>query len=252
MAVTFSSVSRQGAYEPFELQVSRNQIAGHRNLRINAYNLGLDNALTTVWPKDVAYVFPPSATVMTVSSSSTLDTTQSVLIQGLNASYAEIQEVVAINGQTPVNTTLSYKRINRLQVVSGNLVGDVSVGVGTVTAGVPATTYGFIADGDGLSQSTVYTIPAGWTLYVTQNVIAVGGLASTASSTVDFRLNNFAGSSYLLGRFTQGNASTVMTLSPPVGLPERSDIYANATVPTGNGTVSIALSGILIKNDGQA
>lgn len=248
MSTPYVSQTQYGKNEAFNLQVARGQITGHRGLRINAYNLSLDNALTTIWPKDVIYVFPPSATVMTVSSSSTLDTTQLVLIQGLNANYTEIQEVVAINGQTPVNTTRAYKRINRLQIVAGNLAGNLSVGVGTVTDGVPATTYGYIAAGDGLSQSTVYTIPAGWTLYVTQNVIAVGGLASTASSTVDFKLNNLTGSSYLLGRFTQGNDSTVMVLDPPVGLPEKSDIYANATVPTGTGTVSIALSGILIKN----
>ena len=66
-----SSVTRGGAYEPFELQVSRNQILGHSTANIFAYGTTPATAGTfrTVWENMATtdYVFPTSATTMTLA-----------------------------------------------------------------------------------------------------------------------------------------------------------------------------------------
>ena len=71
--MTISSITRQGAFEPFELQVSRNQIMGHRVVNVFGYNADIDTALETVWPQGGVLTRPAAALVMTVSSSSTDD-----------------------------------------------------------------------------------------------------------------------------------------------------------------------------------
>ena len=69
--MTISSITRQGAFEPFELQVSRNQIMGHRVVNVFGYNADIDTALETVWPQGGVLTRPAAALAMTVSSSST-------------------------------------------------------------------------------------------------------------------------------------------------------------------------------------
>src|SRR6478736_1447214 len=93
------SVSNNGKTEEFYLQVSRGQIPGHRSITRAGLNQDIDSgAYESLWDHGGLYVFPPSASVMTVSSSSTADAVagtgaRTVLVAGLDANYAEIQEI---------------------------------------------------------------------------------------------------------------------------------------------------------------
>lgn len=44
MGATISSITRQGAFEPFGLQVARGQIQGHSSFQIFGYNPDLDTS----------------------------------------------------------------------------------------------------------------------------------------------------------------------------------------------------------------
>ena len=44
------SISQVGTVEPFELQVSRGQIPGHRSVSVFGYNPDVDTTRVTVWP----------------------------------------------------------------------------------------------------------------------------------------------------------------------------------------------------------
>ena len=74
---TYSSATRQGAYEPFDLQVSRGQVDGHTRV----YRFGWANTIgttpqtiTTAVSAGSAYAYPAAATAMKVSSGSANDT----------------------------------------------------------------------------------------------------------------------------------------------------------------------------------
>jgi len=177
-----SSISRVGTSEPFELQVSRNQVGWHYPLFKFGFNPDIDNSLETIWSEGGLYSYLSAATVLKVSSSSANDTSagtgaRTVELFGLDADYDEINEIVTLNGQTAVNTTQSFLRVYRMIVRSagtgGTNAGVIYAGTGTVTAGVPANKYATVAVGDGQSLMALWTVPRGYTAYLFQtNVTA--------------------------------------------------------------------------------
>ena len=185
----YSSISRFGLTEPFNLQVSRGQIAYHESIYKFGNNPEVADSIETIWPQGGLYSYLSAATVLTVSSSSTNDTSagtgaRTVELFGLDGDYNEISEVVTLNGQTAVNTTQSYLRINRMIVRSagsgGANAGIIYAGTGTVTTGVPANIYATI-NGDGTNQTlmALWTIPAGYTGYLMQYDVSNGTTSNT-------------------------------------------------------------------------
>ena len=123
MARELSSISRFGLTEPFELQVSRGQITGHRSVTIFGYNPDVDTARVTVWPYTGIIPLPTVALQMKVSSSSANDTAsgtgaRTVYVAGLDANHNEISEIVTLNGQTAVLTTQFFLHINEAYVAT--------------------------------------------------------------------------------------------------------------------------------------
>ena len=126
------SVTVQGAYEPFDLQVARNQIMGHQVVSIFGYQSSVTTTAIPIWENAAAYVYPTSATTLTlVSSSASDDTLASVLINGLDANFNPISETLFLNGVTGVTTVNSYLRVNSMILVSSGT--GQTTNVGTIT-----------------------------------------------------------------------------------------------------------------------
>jgi hypothetical protein len=255
---TYSSATRQGAYEPFELQVARGQVDGHKTLFKFGINGDVGTSVETVWAQGGIYVYPASATVMKISSSSADDAAagtgaRTISIAGLDANYNEISETVILDGQTAVNTVNSYLRISRMFVVTAGsgatAAGTIYAGTGTVTSGVPATVYGMIALGANQTQMTFWTVPAGYTLYLT-------GLFYTSANTTANAWTNFQLIQRPLGGvFRQqsssrvpGNGDFVIDLHTPIAFAEKTDIEVRAVASTSPSNVSAEFEGIYIKN----
>jgi len=190
MAREVSSITRVGTSEPFELQVSRGQIAYHKTLFKFGNNSSVENTLETIWAEGGLYSYLTAATVLKVSSSSTDDSSagtgaRTVQLYGLDGDYNEINELVTLNGQTVVNTTQSFLRINRMIVrsagSSGANAGVIYAGTGTVTTGVPANVYASINGVTGSNQSlmALWTVPAGYTAYMLQYDVSNGTTSNT-------------------------------------------------------------------------
>jgi hypothetical protein len=183
MARELSSISRFGLTEPFELQVSRGQIAGHSVIHVFGHNPDVDTAEVTIWPTTGLLGHPASPTLMAVSSSSASDTSagtgaRSVFILGINGTGGYVSETVVLNGQTAVNTIHEYDAIERVTVVSvgsgGVNAGTIYVGTGTVTSGVPAVTYSAMGIGDNLALVGHWTCPTGYVAYLTYGSVTCG------------------------------------------------------------------------------
>jgi hypothetical protein len=255
---TYSSATRQGAYEPFELQVSRGQVDGHKTLFKFGINGDVGTSVETVWAQGGTYVYPASATVMKISSSSADDAAddtgaRTISIAGLDANYNEISETVILNGQTEVNTVNSYLRISRMFVVTAGsgatAAGTIYAGTGTVTSGVPAVIYGMIALNANQTQMAFWTVPAGYTLYLMGVYYSSGN--STANAWTNFQLIQRP----LGGVFRQqsstrmpGSGDFVLDLHTPVAFPEKTDIEIRAVASAGASNVSAEFEGIYIKN----
>jgi hypothetical protein len=188
-----SSISHIGTTEPFELQVARGQVSYHTSQFKFGFNSDIDDTEETVWAQGGLYSYLSSASVLKVSSSSTADTSagtgaRTVQLYGLDADYNEINETVTLNGQTAVNTTNSFLRINRMVIRSagtgGQNAGVVYAGTGTVTSGVPANKYATIAVGDNQTLMAILTVPAEHTAYLLQKDLTVATAQNNKYATV--------------------------------------------------------------------
>jgi len=163
------SVTKRGVTEPFELQVSRNQITGHSTLSIFGYQAAIPTSgFIPVWENATAYAYPASAITMTLLSSSSSDAGVSVLINGLDANYNQISETIAFTAgnYTGVNTTNSYFRINSMVVTTVPSAGSSNAGTIKLQDTGKTITYAQINVGIGRTQSAIYTVPAGYTFYL--------------------------------------------------------------------------------------
>lgn len=223
-------------------------LAYQRSIFRSSYNPSVGTTEATIWPKNTTYVFPVSASTMTLYSSSTSDTTQTVLIEGLDADYKEISEILMLNGQTGRASTLSYLRVNTMTVLIDSPVGNLSFGTGAATAGVPANTYAYINAGDNISNSAIYTVPAGYTLRLSSGSISAGGSSGSQVVTAKF-YSRIAGGRYLTANITIANSFQFFPYNPNLDIPEKSDVYNNVFTSSNTASVSATFNGWLIRNN---
>lgn len=257
MARELSSISRFGLTEPFELQVARGQITGHRSVIIFGYNPDVDQTRVTVWPYTGILPLPAAALQMKVSSSSANDTAngtgaRTVFVAGLDANYNEISEIVTLNGQTAVLTTQSFLHINNAYVATAgsglSAAGDIYFGDGTVTAGVPATVYDLIKFDYNQRITGSYTIPAGYTAYVSQGLFSAGqpgGSAQVSGRLMSIGTDNIRRTAAIT---TVNNGVADYVFEYPLQVPEKTTLEATAQGSANNNEASAMFILVLVYN----
>lgn len=254
---TYSSVSRQGQFEPFGLQVSREQIQGHSDILVFGYNPDLDTAEESIWPNGGTVPHPTAESVLKISSTSADDTSagtgaRTVFIAGVDGDFNEVSETVILTGQTEVNTTNLYLYVNQFYVATvgsgGANAGDINAGTGTVTAGVPAVLYDLI--GTGYNQRTTghYCVPAGFTGYMVKGVITAGQASGSTSVTAFLKQHGTDDILRVGAVAALNNGSVVYDFDPPYTIPEKNCVGASAIGSANNNSVSSFFNIILIKN----
>lgn len=242
----YSSVSRQGAFEPFDLQVARGQIDGHSTVNIYGFQVSVTTTNIPVWEVAGAYAYPASATTMHLASSVNTGPDLSgttIIIRGLDANYDQISETVALTGTTVAVTTKSYLRITSMAVTAGVPTGTITLKDLTNT-----TTYAQINPSIGRSQMAIYTVPAGYTFYLSR----IDAYTSANGSSADWvQYRNVQTSSTGVVTLTQQapftntyHAQRVM----PRPFTEKTDIQLQAKTSANTYAVSIAAEGYLVKN----
>ena len=251
------SLSKWNKTEAFELQVARGQIRGHQIRHIFGYNPDLDSAAEeTVWTAGGLYAHASSPTIMKVSSTSTLDTSagvgaRTISILGINSTGNEVSETVTLNGQTAVNTIHTYTEIQSALVTSvGSAThneGNISIGTGTVTGGVPAVIYGHILATENASLMGHFTIPAGYTGYLISGSISSGteGGGSYIIGRLKIRENGLI---YTAAVTTFNNGKIDYEFKYPIKVNAGACISATAKSTANNEKVSSYFQLLLVKN----
>lgn len=234
------------------INVSRGLVNGASRLQKVGYSSTVTTGFQTVWNEAVAYVFPSSASTMTVSSGSANDTAagtgaRTLTVTGLDGGYNQITETIILNGQTAVTTINSYLRINTLTVTtagSGGLnAGVVYIGTGTVTAGKPATVYNSIGVGFNTSLSAFTTIPTGSTGYLMQIIAST----DTAGTQIQVLTTTSTGVRYVARVFQIGvGAGTIQAYTLPRPLTPGTDIVGQAINAGSNVKVSCQFEILLV------
>lgn len=253
-----SSVTKTGKNEPFELQVARGQISWHYSVVVFGYNSDVDGAVETIWPHGGILGFPSTAIQLSVSSDSTSDTAlgtgaRTVYLEGLDANHNTISEIVTLTGQTAVTTTKSYLHINNCYVLtagSGNsAAGTIYFGTGTVTAGVPATVYDVIQFDYNSRITGSYTVPAGYTAYVSQGLFSSGQSSGTGPVTGRLMTRGTNGIRLTAAVTTVNNNAADYLFEYPLAVPEKTTIEAQAVGTGNNNACSSMFILLLVKND---
>lgn len=262
MATIISSITRQGAFEPFGLQVARNQIQGHSDVIVFGYNPDLDTSEESVWPNGGTVPHPTSESVLKISSGSTDDDgdpvgtgARTVYIEGVDGDFNVVSETVTLNGQTAVNTTNSYLYVNQFYVVTvgsgGKNAGIIYAGTGDVTTGVPAVIYDLIAAGYNNRTTSHYCVPAGFTGYMVKGVITTGQATGTTGVTAFLKQHGPDEILRVGAVSTLNNGAVEYDFDPPYVIPEKNCVGATAIGQAANNSVSSFFNIVLIKNSGE-
>lgn len=259
MPVTTPSITQNGRLEPFELQVSRGQVFGHESVTIFGYNPDVDTSRVTVWPYTGILPLLSVATQLSVSSSSANDTAagtgaRTVYLEGLDANHNTVSEIVTLNGQTAVTTVNSYLHINNAYVATAgsglSAAGDIYFGTGTVTLGVPATVYDLIKFDYNRRITGSYTIPAGYTGYVSQGLFSAGQPGGSAQVSGRLLTIGVDGIRRTAAITTVNNGVANYIFEYPLMVPEKTTLEATAQASSNNNEASAMFVLVLIKNDG--
>jgi hypothetical protein len=243
----------------FLTEVAKGNVSRHRLIQQVGANPDADAAASeTVWSTGAPYAYPTVAAVVSLVSTSVLDTAagtgaRTIRLEGLDGVCAEISETVALNGLAPVSTVATFLRVHRFFVATaGVLDANQGVIVGTVgalsLATIPVGTATMPAENGSLTA--VRTIPAGHTGYL----LAVSFLAqqNTASATaVGFLRIREPGGVFRTRDCYQAGATSsgsVVRYHSPISVPAQSDVQVDCAVSNNNTQVSARMDLLLVAN----
>ena len=243
MSTKFTSQTQYGKNEAFELQVARGQIDGHEVVNVFGYSSGTPNTgFIAAWENNSAYTFPTVASTMLVTSSSASDTAVTILISGLDETYARISELVTLTGTAAVTTTNTYWRINSVATTAGNAVGTIYV----KNAG--GSVYAQVTIGSGRTNMSVYTVPVGYTAYFTQfDAFSSTSVTSGVYATFRALLTSSTGASNVTLSIPFLNEFSV-TRPYPIAVAEKTDIQYQCKSSGAALGIGILALGVLVKN----
>lgn len=246
--------------EPYQLQVSKGQVAGALSVYKFGYNPDIDGTEETVWSQGGNVVWPAAAFTAFISSSSTADTgagtgAQTVTVEGLDENYVAQSVTVTMNGQTQVQIgdASGWIRINRAFVATAGsgstAAGTVYIAATGVSSGVPTgTVYASIADGN-QTQMAVYTVPASHTLYLDDLIFTAAISQANNYATVKLNTKDF-GSNVFRTKFINVLQSNelIIDFEFPLAIPEKTDIECRAVTSNTNNQIGASFQGVLLAN----
>ena len=187
-------------FSPWGLQLAGGKIRGASLVVRSGQNAAIGTTPETFWVQGSIYTWNTAA-VLDITSTDVdddgapVDTgARTIVIEGLDANYAEVSETVIMNGQTAVLTDESYLRVNRMYVATAGATGwnegIIYASTGAQTTGTPndlTTIRATIALGEGESRAALYTVPAGKVAYVTSVIAATSEVTDNLLVTLRSR-----------------------------------------------------------------
>lgn len=234
-------------YEHDRLAIAKGEVSGHSFVhKFGAVPQMSNNTTGTVWDvNDTAYPWASWATAGTVSipAVNASDDGKTVSIVGLDADYNPLTENIEVSSSVTVTTTNSFIRIYRAFMVNGSAtnIGNINIQKGGVTVAR-------ITAGKSQTLMAIYTVPAGYTAYLTQGTCT----CQFGADATGFMFVRYGGeNSFRVGHSFEVSGSGGQYFYPfdvPIPIPEKSDIDVEVTVRTNNARVTAAFDLILMQN----
>ena len=238
---------------PYQYAIAEGGVSGHNGIYKFGQNESVGTSPETIWDEGGLYPWTDidaAAGQVTVSSTSAQDTASTgtgawtCTIYGLTASGDEQSESFNLAGQTPVTSSRSYGRVNRVIVNTAGTdnanAGIIRVGTGTVTAGVPAVVWALVEVGRNQTLMTVWTVPNAMTLYVTRANFSIVGVRG-AEGTIYTKPPNELFQTKMLVHLNSGSEEIVF--DTPLKFTAGTDIDVRGTAEAINTKMAATFSG---------
>ena len=232
---------------PYGYDVVEGNIAGHTPFFKVGFNGDVDAAEEDMWTAGGKYVFPVAAQGMEVySTDNTNDKAGgtgalTVKIWYLTSTFAEKSETVTMTGTTNAETVATdIFRVNAFRVMTAGATGAATGTISLRNKTDHSTVYSQIAIGQTRARNSIYTVPVGKTLYVTDVCFSVGNSSGgryakfTLRATYDDKEQ--VATSLFYPYFEQGvqDASFDKKFSIPKRFPAGTDIKVSVIGDAGN------------------
>ena len=272
---------KQNNVEDFHFAIAEGRVIGH----VLVEKFGRNNSIANATEEDIFsyggnFFYPTAAAKVALRSGSALDDgtsspmgsgARSVQVFGCDDNYNDIDETITINGGTLVNSTKDFFRVWRAKCIA---VGSGGVNAGEIwvtsaaSTSSPLDVIGHIGAGEGQSEQTQYTIPAGFTGHIINGRVAclesAGAAVKETSAVVKIWLRSFiADTSPLTDPGTTNNygswrkvqsvdvnsrGSTGEPISTVSKIAEKTDLRFSAEVSVDDTAVNARFNMILVKN----
>lgn len=170
--MTSTSTVRGGTGGSLYIGIAQGNILGTTYVAKFGRNPDIDAGTEDIWSQGATWVAPTAARIHSiVGGAADVNTSGTgawtVSVQGLNGSYVETTETVAMAGAAGVDTLNSYLIIYRMIVLTAGTGGTNSADITAVAASDSTVTCAIVAL-RGQSQMCIYQVPAGYTAYMHQ------------------------------------------------------------------------------------
>jgi len=234
-------------------------VAGTKSIYKFGFNSDIDHDEETVWSNGGIYVYPTTAARMYVNSTSSNDTAggtgvRSIRVFGLDANYNEVSEDLAMTGQSQTLTANTYIRVYRAYALTagslGTAAGTVYIANGAGLSGQSIPTGDILANlgTDNQTQLALWTVPAGYTFYLSQVDFTAAVSQGNQYLTTKLRVREFGGGFRTLFVNVLQSGTYVTDIQIPLSLPEKTDIECRASSSGNNDPVSASFAGIYTLN----
>lgn len=253
-----TGVEALGFPEELLISISRGTIAGASPIIKFGRNESIDTANDEdIWDGGGDYIFPTAARIHDLASTDANDAdgdagANTLQVEGLDANYIEISEVVEMNGVANVPTVNSYLRINRMFVLTAGATG-WNEGVITATAQTDGTVSAQITPGqigNNQTQQAIYTVPAdksGCILDIWGSV----NKKNAAAAEVSLRFRPLGGvfrNRHPIGIHTTGSSYVQHFFPLPLLVDEKTDLIMRGGTGTNDTDLSAGFDLILLAN----
>ncbi len=228
--------------------------------RIVASDTTINSTQSDVWngDADTNLIWATSSDTIDIVSTSVLDDIGStgalaVRVEGLDNSFDSLIETINLDGITPVTTTSSFSRINRIIVDGVGVYGGSNIGTIDASFTINSNLQARIDPGFGLSQKSHYTLPDNH-VGIIRNVVASVESLRVVNFNLNFRTNDVLPPSSPQTTFVPLSLFNVTgTVDFPLisGQPlnPRSDIWFSASQQNQTATASLVIDFYIVDLD---
>lgn len=250
-----------GGSMDYNLDVLRGLVPGHSMVSISGHDAMLSTTRTTVHPTgetmniDQSSIHATPDTVKIASTSGNDDVAGTgvltIMLIGLDAAGDPQSEVITMTGQTEVTSSLTYSAVLNILCLSWGSTtwneGNLWVGSGTFTAGIPAVRFMSADIRSNRSMTAYYVVPAGHQLYLRQIILTIASSNKDIEFFIESSTNGINWITQAIFGLESGAAFTARSITAP-GIAAGTAIRVEALALSSGSDTTVIIGAELIED----